>query len=177
MKWNYILHAAFLLWKLHPKLFCTYTFGLYFFGAKILAQRPRVKCWWNWLQESRSFGSALSQIGMSKGDVLAILMPNCPEYLLALLGTTGREIFQTYVQMCGHGQGSRAISEVGFKKHFKGVGRSTELKHFIKLWKSNSYPKSSLKFLEKNYRKYQNSTMWSFYPFLKKLPKICEGKF
>jgi hypothetical protein len=29
---------------------------------------------------------------MSKGDVLAILMPNCPEYLLALLGTTGRDI-------------------------------------------------------------------------------------
>ena len=41
-------------------------------------------------QESRSFGSALSKVGMIKGDVLASLLPNCPQYLMSLLGAIGK---------------------------------------------------------------------------------------
>ena len=41
-------------------------------------------------QESRSFGSALSKVGMIKGDVLANLLPNCPQYLMSLLGAIGK---------------------------------------------------------------------------------------
>ena len=40
-------------------------------------------------QESRSFGSALSKVGMIKGDVLGSLLPNCPQYLMSLLGAIG----------------------------------------------------------------------------------------
>ena len=39
--------------------------------------------------ESKCFGSSLVKIGMAKGDVLAIMMTNCPEYLIAFLGVTG----------------------------------------------------------------------------------------
>jgi hypothetical protein len=67
---------------------------------------------------------------MSKGDVLAILMPNCPEYLLALLGTTGRDISNLCPDVRAW---TRTMTGIGFKRHFKGVGWSTELKHFIKL--------------------------------------------
>jgi acyl-CoA synthetase (AMP-forming)/AMP-acid ligase II len=41
-------------------------------------------------EETRRFGSCLSRIGMKKGDVLAIMMTNCPEYLIAFLGVTGK---------------------------------------------------------------------------------------
>jgi hypothetical protein len=28
--------------------FCAYVLGLYFTGARLLAQKLRVECWWNW---------------------------------------------------------------------------------------------------------------------------------
>ena len=39
--------------------------------------------------QSRRFGSALAKEGLTKGDVLAIHLPNCPQYLTAVLGTIG----------------------------------------------------------------------------------------
>jgi long-subunit acyl-CoA synthetase (AMP-forming) len=52
--------------------------------------------------ESKSFGSALSRAGLVKGDVLAIMMPNCPQYMIAFLGATGKNIEileHTYISM------------------------------------------------------------------------------
>jgi acyl-CoA synthetase (AMP-forming)/AMP-acid ligase II len=47
-------------------------------------------------EETRRFGSCLSRIGMKKGDVLAIMMTNCPEYLIAFLGVTGKTSVQLF---------------------------------------------------------------------------------
>jgi acyl-CoA synthetase (AMP-forming)/AMP-acid ligase II len=33
---------------------------------------------------------------MKKGDVLAIMMTNCPEYLIAFLGVTGKTSVQLF---------------------------------------------------------------------------------
>ncbi len=40
-------------------------------------------------EQSRAFGSALHKVGLVKGDVMAIMMINCPEYLIGLLGASG----------------------------------------------------------------------------------------
>ncbi len=34
--------------KFLEQLFCAYILGLYFTGARLLAQKLRVECWWNW---------------------------------------------------------------------------------------------------------------------------------
>jgi hypothetical protein len=39
---------SFYIRKLCTQLFCAYVLGLYFTGARLLAQKLRVKCWWNW---------------------------------------------------------------------------------------------------------------------------------
>jgi acyl-coenzyme A synthetase/AMP-(fatty) acid ligase len=39
--------------------------------------------------QSRRFGSALAKEGFAKGDVLAIHLPNCPQYITSVLGTMG----------------------------------------------------------------------------------------
>lgn len=36
--------------------------------------------------KSRAFGAALLQSGLKPGDVVAIMLPNVPEYAIALLG-------------------------------------------------------------------------------------------
>ncbi len=41
---------AFCAQKCFAQLSSSYSLALYFFGAKILAQKLLVKCWWNWLQ-------------------------------------------------------------------------------------------------------------------------------
>ena len=40
-----ILQAAFLYQSLLSSFFCTYVLGLYFFGERILAQKPPIKYW------------------------------------------------------------------------------------------------------------------------------------
>ncbi len=45
------LTRGFFVQKFRAELFCTYILGLCIFGARILAQRARVKCWWNWRSE------------------------------------------------------------------------------------------------------------------------------
>ena len=37
-------------------------------------------------KKSRAFGAALLQSGLKAGDVVAIMLPNVPEYAIALLG-------------------------------------------------------------------------------------------
>ena len=44
--------AAFSYKKSLEQHFCTYIVGLYFLGARKLAQKLLVKCWCNWLQEA-----------------------------------------------------------------------------------------------------------------------------
>ncbi len=41
---------SFYIRKLCMQLFCAYFLGLYFTGARLLAQKLRVECWWNWPQ-------------------------------------------------------------------------------------------------------------------------------
>jgi len=56
-KWSHVTWCKFLqhftrnffTWKCFSKLFFSYSLALQFFGAKILAQKLLVKCWWNWL--------------------------------------------------------------------------------------------------------------------------------
>ncbi len=38
---------SFYIRKLHPQLFCAYVLGLYFTGARLLAQKLQVERWWN----------------------------------------------------------------------------------------------------------------------------------
>ena len=40
-------------------------------------------------QMIRRFGSALTRMGFVKGDVFGIVLPNLPEYPIALLGASG----------------------------------------------------------------------------------------
>ena len=40
--------SIFFVQKSFEHLFCTYILGLYSFGARKLAQKLLVKCWWNW---------------------------------------------------------------------------------------------------------------------------------
>ena len=42
--------SSFFVRKALEQLFCTYIVGLNFFGARKLAQKLLVKCWWNWLK-------------------------------------------------------------------------------------------------------------------------------
>ncbi len=42
--------SSFYVRKLHAQLFCAYVLGLYFTGARLLAQKLHVECWWNWAQ-------------------------------------------------------------------------------------------------------------------------------
>ncbi len=42
--------CSFYVCKLRIKLFCAYVLGLYFTGARLLAQKLGVECWWNWAQ-------------------------------------------------------------------------------------------------------------------------------
>ncbi len=49
-----ILYAAFLYESFTHSFLCTYILGLYFFSARILAQKLHVECWWNWHLESIS---------------------------------------------------------------------------------------------------------------------------
>ena len=37
----------------------------------------------------RRFGSALTRMGFEKGDVFGIILPNLPEYPIAMLGASG----------------------------------------------------------------------------------------
>ena len=37
---------------------------------------------------ARAFGSALLRLGASKGDVMAIVMPNSPDYVVSFLGAS-----------------------------------------------------------------------------------------
>ncbi len=39
--------------------------------------------------QSRRFGSALAKEGFGKGDVLAIHLPNSPQYITSVLGAMG----------------------------------------------------------------------------------------
>ena len=45
--------SSFFIRKSFEQLFCTYSLGLYFFGARILAQKLLVKCWCNWPQKDK----------------------------------------------------------------------------------------------------------------------------
>ncbi len=40
--------CSFYIRKLRAQLFCAYDLGLYFIGARLLAQKLRVEHWWNW---------------------------------------------------------------------------------------------------------------------------------
>ncbi len=42
---------SFFVRKFRAQLFCTYILCLYLFGARILAQKLLLKCWWNWHPE------------------------------------------------------------------------------------------------------------------------------
>ncbi len=46
---QYFMPALF-EWKCFAQLFSNFSLALLFFGERILAQKLRVKCWWNWLQ-------------------------------------------------------------------------------------------------------------------------------
>ncbi len=39
---------SFYIHKLRTQLFCAYVLGFYSTGARLLAQKLRVECWWNW---------------------------------------------------------------------------------------------------------------------------------
>ncbi len=39
---------SFYVRKLRAQLFCACVLGLYFIGARLLAQKLRAECWWNW---------------------------------------------------------------------------------------------------------------------------------
>ncbi len=45
---------SFYVSKLGAQLFCAYILGLYFTGARLLAQKLHLESWWNWLQEGHS---------------------------------------------------------------------------------------------------------------------------
>ncbi len=45
-----ILRAAFMYVSFASSFFCDYILGLYFTGARLLAQKLRVERWWNWPQ-------------------------------------------------------------------------------------------------------------------------------
>ena len=45
---------SFYVHKFHAQLFCAYILGLYFTGARLLAQKLRLERWWNWAQELQS---------------------------------------------------------------------------------------------------------------------------
>ena len=40
--------SSFFIQKSYKQLFCSYGLGMYFIGARKLAQKLRVKCWGNW---------------------------------------------------------------------------------------------------------------------------------
>jgi hypothetical protein len=40
--------SSFHVIKLRLQLFCAYVLGLFFTGARLLAQKLRAECWWNW---------------------------------------------------------------------------------------------------------------------------------
>ena len=40
-------------------------------------------------EDCKKFSIALARFGIKKGDVIALFMPNCPEYILCLLGVAG----------------------------------------------------------------------------------------
>ncbi len=42
------LKVNFFIMKLRVQLFCAYILGLYFPGARLLAQKLRIERWWNW---------------------------------------------------------------------------------------------------------------------------------
>ncbi len=46
--------CSFYIRKLRIQLFCAYVLGLYFTGARLLAQKLSVERWWNWPQRSLS---------------------------------------------------------------------------------------------------------------------------
>ncbi len=47
---------SFYVRKLQAQLFCAYILGLYFTGARLLAQKLHVEHWWNWAQVSFGYG-------------------------------------------------------------------------------------------------------------------------
>ncbi len=46
--------CSFFVQKFCTQLFCTYILSLYFFGARVVAQKVLIKCWWNWHLKGRS---------------------------------------------------------------------------------------------------------------------------
>ncbi len=46
--------CSFYIRKLCAQLFCAYTLGLCFTGARLLSQKLRLERWWNWAQELQS---------------------------------------------------------------------------------------------------------------------------
>ena len=74
--------------------------------------------------QSRRFGSALAKEGLAKGDVLAIHLPNCPQYLTAVLGTIGIIYRLRASNECIFGK-------IQTKKEFRSIGRIFHLLRLI----------------------------------------------
>lgn len=63
--------------------------ALYFIGKKMTYRKLR--------EEAFRFANALSSLGIGKGDRVALMLPNCPQYVIAYYGAlyTGAVIVQT----------------------------------------------------------------------------------
>ncbi len=63
--------CSFYVCMLRAQLFCAYVLGLYFTGARLLAQKSHLERWWNWVLDFLIFRGLLSATGIIKNVELS----------------------------------------------------------------------------------------------------------
>lgn len=114
--------------------------ALSFYGRKITYQQL--------LGLSQGFTSALQQNQVQKGDRVALMLPNCPQYVIAYYGVLGAGAIVTQVNPMSvqreleyilNDSGAETIVVMdAFYPRVKSVQPLTNLKNIISKWKGNT---------------------------------------